>query len=61
LVVGDASVHASWHNQIEIYFSIARKVLTPNDLIDLNALAERILDFYPPQTNEVYLRSRFGI
>ena len=41
-----APVHASWLNQIEIYFSIVqRKVLTPNDLTDLNALAERLLDF----------------
>jgi len=39
-------VHASWLNQVEIYFSIIqRKVLTPNDLTDLNALAERLLDF----------------
>jgi DDE superfamily endonuclease len=39
-------VHASWLNQIEIYFSIVqRKVLTPNDFTDLNALAERLLDF----------------
>jgi hypothetical protein len=39
-------VHASWLNQIEIYFSIVqRKVLMPNDLSDLNTLAERLLDF----------------
>jgi len=39
-------VHASWLNQIEIYFSIVqRKVLTPNDFTDLNHLAERLLDF----------------
>ena len=39
-------IHASWLNQIEIYLSILqRKVLTPNDFPDLNALAERILDF----------------
>jgi hypothetical protein len=39
-------VHASWLNQIEIYFSIVqRKVLTPNDFPDLNAVAERLLDF----------------
>jgi hypothetical protein len=38
--------HASWPNQIEIYFSIVqRKVLTPNDFTDLNSLAERLLDF----------------
>jgi hypothetical protein len=41
-----APVHASWLNQIEIYFSIVqRKVLTPNDFPDLNAVAERLLDF----------------
>jgi hypothetical protein len=39
-------VHASWLTQIEIYFSIVqRKVLTPNDFLDLNAVAERLLDF----------------
>ena len=33
-------------NQIEIFFSILqRKVLTPNDLTDLDALAERVLAF----------------
>src|SRR6266567_8388705 len=41
-----APTHASWLNQIEIYFSVGqRKILTPNDLTDLNALAERLLDF----------------
>jgi hypothetical protein len=39
-------VHASWLNQIEIYFSILqRKVLSPNDFPNLEILAERILDF----------------
>jgi len=39
-------VHASWLNQIELYFSILqRKVLTPNDFPDLGALEERILRF----------------
>ena len=39
-------VHASWLNQIEIYFSVVqRKVLTPNDFADLDALAERLLAF----------------
>jgi len=39
-------VHASWLNQIEIYFSIVqRKVLTPNDFPDLQTLAKRLLDF----------------
>ena len=39
-------VHASWLNQIEIYFSIVqRKVLTPNDFLSLHALEERLLGF----------------
>lgn len=39
-------VHASWLNQIELYFSIVqRKALTPNDLATLNALAGRLLGF----------------
>ena len=39
-------VHASWLNQIEIYFSILqRKVLTPNDFVSLPVLSERILAF----------------
>lgn len=39
-------IHASWLNQIELYFSIVqRKALTPNDFEDLDALAERLLRF----------------
>ena len=39
-------VHASWLNQIEIYFSIVqRKALTPNDFASLDQLGERLLDF----------------
>jgi len=39
-------VHASWLNQIEIYFSILqRKALTPNDFPFLAGLKERILGF----------------
>jgi hypothetical protein len=39
-------IHASWLNQIEIYFSILqRKALTPNDFADLDALAARIMAF----------------
>ena len=39
-------VHASWLDQAEIFFSILqRKVLTPNDLTDLDALTERVLAF----------------
>ncbi len=39
-------VHASWLNQIEIYFSIVqRKVLTPNDFRSLAEVRERLIRF----------------
>ena len=39
-------VHASWLNQIELYFSIVqRKALTPNDFPTLQALTDRLLAF----------------
>jgi transposase len=39
-------VHASWLNQVEIYFSIVqRKVLTPNDFHDLAEVEQRLLGF----------------
>lgn len=39
-------VHASWLNQIEIYFSIIqRKVLTPNDFASLAELEDRLYRF----------------
>ncbi|HEY8104703.1 MAG TPA: IS630 family transposase [Gemmatimonadales bacterium] len=39
-------VHASWLNQIEIYFSIVqRKVLTPNDFDDLDQVKQRLAAF----------------
>jgi hypothetical protein len=39
-------VHASWVNQVEIYFSIVqRKVVTPNDFYDLNDVADRLAAF----------------
>ena len=39
-------VHASWLNQVEIFFSITqRKVLTPNDFTDLDRLEKRLADF----------------
>jgi DDE superfamily endonuclease len=39
-------VHASWLNQIEIYFSIVqRKVVTPNDFPSLRELEDRLLAF----------------
>ena len=40
------SVHASWLNQVEIFFSIVQcKVLTPNDLEDLAEVADRLVAF----------------
>jgi hypothetical protein len=53
-------VHASWLNQIEIYFSIAqRKALTPNDFTCLQAVADRLANlerYYesPPVRVEVH-------
>jgi hypothetical protein len=39
-------VHASWLNQIEIYFSVVqRKALLPSDFEDLCAVEERLLKF----------------
>jgi transposase len=39
-------VHASWLNQVEIYFSVLqRKAISPVDFADLDALADRILAF----------------
>jgi hypothetical protein len=39
-------VHASWVNQIELYFSIVqRKALTPNDFATLPELARHLMDF----------------
>src|SRR5262249_24108939 len=37
-------IHASWLNQVEIYFSIIqRKVLTPNDFATLQAIRVRLV------------------
>ena len=39
-------VHASWLNQIEIYFSVVqRKLLTPDNFTGLDALAEQLTAF----------------
>jgi hypothetical protein len=39
-------VHASWLNQIQLYFSIVqRKALTPNDFPNLQALTDRLTTF----------------
>jgi hypothetical protein len=44
-------VHASWLNQVEIYFSLVqRKVLTPNDFSDLHEVELR-LRLYEELTN----------
>ena len=46
LVPVHGPVHASWLNQIEIYFSVVqRKALTPNDFPSLEAVAERLTNF----------------
>jgi hypothetical protein len=46
LVPVHGPVHASWLNQIEIYFSIVqRKALTPNDFDSLKDLRKRLIGF----------------
>jgi hypothetical protein len=46
VIIVHTPVHASWLNQIEIYFSIVqRKVLTPNDINSLAELENRLLRF----------------
>jgi hypothetical protein len=46
LILVHLPVHASWLNQVEIYFSvIQRKVLTPNDFSSLAEVAGRLLAF----------------
>lgn len=46
LVPVHTPVHASWLNQVEIYFSIIqRKVLAPNDFSSLGELEDRLLRF----------------
>ena len=47
LVLVHTPVHASWLNQVEIYFSVVqRKVLTPNDFRPLAEVEERLLRFH---------------
>jgi DDE superfamily endonuclease len=51
LILVHTPIHASWLNQVEIYFSILqRKVLTPNDFADLDAVRLR-LRLYEQLTN----------
>ncbi|MDW6062505.1 transposase [Streptomyces sp. FXJ1.4098] len=39
-------VHASWLNQVEIYFSVVqRRVVTPNDFADLAQVGDRLRAF----------------
>jgi transposase len=39
-------VHASWLNQIEVYFSVVqRKVVSPNDFTDLAQVEKRLAEF----------------
>jgi transposase len=46
LILVHTPVHASWLNQIEIFFSILqRKVLTPNHFESLERLEQTILAF----------------
>ena len=45
-VMEHTPVHASWLNQVEIFFSITqRKVLSPNDFDDLEVVIERLAAF----------------
>jgi hypothetical protein len=46
LILVHTPVHASWLNQIEVYFSvIQRKLLTPNDFASLTALRDQLMQF----------------
>src|SRR5216683_2435511 len=46
IILVHTPVHASWLNQIEVYFSIVqRKLLTPNDFANLAALRDQLIRF----------------
>ena len=46
IVLVHTPIHASWLNQIEVYFSIIqRKCLTPSDFADLSALKRGLMAF----------------
>jgi hypothetical protein len=46
IILVHTPVHASWLNQIEVYFSIVqRKLLTPNDFANLAALRDQLMQF----------------
>jgi len=52
LILVHTPVHASWLNQVEIYFSIIqRKVLTPNDFASLAEIEQR-LHLYEELSNQ---------
>jgi len=52
IILVHTPVHASWLNQVEIYFSvIQRKVLTPNDFASLDAVRTR-LSLYEDLSNQ---------
>ena len=61
-VLVHTAIHASWLNQVEIYFSILqRKVLTPNDFDDLGELESKILCFQSLyETNAVPFEWKFA-
>ncbi|MFE3768782.1 transposase [Streptomyces sp. NPDC057579] len=45
-VMAHTPVHASWLNQVEIYFSVVqRKAVSPNDFTDLAQVRDRLLAF----------------
>src|SRR5213079_1003283 len=57
IVLVHTPVHASWLNQVEIYFSVVqRKVLTPNDFSSLADLQQRLL-FSPTMNGQRVLSS----
>ncbi|WP_327129582.1 hypothetical protein [Streptomyces sp. NBC_01727] len=44
--MANTPVHASWLNQVEIYFSVVqRKVVQPNDFTDVTQVRDRLWDF----------------
>lgn len=46
MVMVHTSIHASWVNQAEIYFSVVqRKVVSPNDFTDLAEVEQRLAAF----------------
>ena len=49
-------MHASWLNQVEIYFSVVqRKVVSPNDFHTLDEVDARLLDFPPHNGPDKYV------